>query len=73
VKPVFKILIAALIYIGSVLIGKEVLSKIPPLNWIELFVSAAIIVTILFTFLWFIILGTQIRQQLINILLKRIK
>jgi O-antigen/teichoic acid export membrane protein len=71
IRPALKFMLLALTYITLVFIGNMIFEQLPPLSWFELILSAAITVTVLSAFSWFLILSGKMRQQLTCMLLKK--
>jgi len=66
-----QLLILLLTYVAIVVLGKYIIAYFSPLSWFQLFLSAGIIVIILFVFAWYLALNTYIRQRLMKTILKK--
>jgi len=66
-----QLLILLITYVTIVMLGKGIMAYFTPLSWLQLFLSAGIIVIILFVFAWYLVLNTYIRQRLMKTILKK--
>lgn len=69
---VMKFIFLSLLYVGAVMLGRAVLAQLPPLSWLELIGSAIVIVLSLLVVSWYSFLGTNIRNHLVSLVLKRV-
>tara|TARA_B110000211_G_scaffold164576_1_gene185774 strand:+ start:6973 stop:8532 length:1560 start_codon:yes stop_codon:yes gene_type:complete len=69
--PIIKFTILLSSYISLVFVGRIIFQQLPPLSWVELILSAGVIVTVIFIFSWFLILTGHMRKTLVGMLLKK--
>jgi len=67
-----QLLLLLITYAIIVVLGKYLIAYFHPLTWSQLFLSASIIVIILFIFAWYITLNNYVRQQLMKTIFKKV-